>query len=530
MVTAFAIETYKTLSPDSDNTIINLLSVIAAHSGNSTDGFTPPPISDPYQLRFAAPSAALNINIFFFASLVLSLSTALIGIVCLQWLTIHQAYPNTLPGRDRLALLNMRMQSFKRWKVPELFSTLPILIQLALVSFFIGLASFLWSIDHTVVVPVAILIGLTLLFLVLTTILPTIQIFLLERLYLMTLDPLPMECPYRSPQAAACRYLFGSSLCSFLFSLALVIPILTYRSSLCIIRYFKYTIRQGEEVYASAAAHLCNYYPKQSIEHFWRWTATMSRCIVHSVDALNSPPGYSQPFKYGGVLHICDESSLPTSRVQTSWVDIGVGWLNIRDILFRHNCGSSSWLYLMSHGSGRLDVERYCDIVHGIKATIFKNTAVTDELIAAAIRCIQTLPGVRSDRFFDTNILQVLHYCSRIFDLFPDIVTQSIYMQYQVPSEAFEDRSIYLLLRLASQSSPAASTLMTETLIRLMGYMCDEGRSQAAGALFTLQVGAPWALYERIRSAPHNVGQCELKYLTLRNVIRIYKYLTAKMF
>ncbi len=67
MVTAFVIETYKTLSPDSSTTIINILSVIASR-GNDTGspgGFTIPPVSDPFQVHFIPGVAAVRFNFFF---------------------------------------------------------------------------------------------------------------------------------------------------------------------------------------------------------------------------------------------------------------------------------------------------------------------------------------------------------------------------------------------------------------------------------------------------------------------------------
>ncbi len=104
---------------------------------------------------------------------------------------------------------------------------LPILVQAALILFFVGLVDFVWSINHRVVIPVTILIGagaVILTFLILATIVPTLQIFPLRFPYLQSNEEVPVQCPYKSPQATAFLRLvsstkIGFTLCAFIFSL-----------------------------------------------------------------------------------------------------------------------------------------------------------------------------------------------------------------------------------------------------------------------------------------------------------------------
>ncbi|KDR83160.1 hypothetical protein GALMADRAFT_26591, partial [Galerina marginata CBS 339.88] len=86
VVTAFIIESYKTLQPDPNDTIISLLSVIANRLDNTT---TPIPVllspTDPGSHPTPATSS-IRINNFWFISLVLSLATVLVGTISLQWI------------------------------------------------------------------------------------------------------------------------------------------------------------------------------------------------------------------------------------------------------------------------------------------------------------------------------------------------------------------------------------------------------------------------------------------------------------
>ncbi|KDR84305.1 hypothetical protein GALMADRAFT_19977, partial [Galerina marginata CBS 339.88] len=142
VVTAFIIESYKTLKPDPNDTIISLLAVIANRLDNTT---TPIPVllsSTGPGLHSSPTRSSIRINNFWFISLVLSLTTVLVGTISLQWIREHQNYPN-LPPRDTYALFNMRADGLKKWHIPKIFTALPLLLQSALVLFFAGIIDFL---------------------------------------------------------------------------------------------------------------------------------------------------------------------------------------------------------------------------------------------------------------------------------------------------------------------------------------------------------------------------------------------------
>ncbi|PPQ74062.1 hypothetical protein CVT26_006943 [Gymnopilus dilepis] len=203
VLTAFVIESYKNLQPDPNDRIIDLLSQISAgvqgHSDNITlarasasDSFSPAPSS-------------VRINAFWFTSLVLSLTTVLIGIVCLQWIREHKKYPARMAPRDKFAILYMRTEALQQWYVPEIFAALPILLQFALLLFFAGLIDFTLPFGIKIFIPVIIAAAVPVVFLFITTVLPSLQAFTFLNPLSRGLKKVPAQCPYKSPQCQILR-------------------------------------------------------------------------------------------------------------------------------------------------------------------------------------------------------------------------------------------------------------------------------------------------------------------------------------
>lgn len=208
VVTSFIIESYKGLQRDPENDVVNLLSQMVAQRANPLNP-TFPISSQPSSLllTFSPTSSSIRINIFWFISLVLSLTTVLVGIVSLQWLREHQNYTDLTP-RQQFAIFNMRNEGLEKWYIHSIFTAMPLLLQSALVLFFTGMIDFLLAFGHiAVVIPVTAVIGATLLFLIATTLLPTLQgISLFFNVQSSGEDSKPpIQCPYKSPQADAVR-------------------------------------------------------------------------------------------------------------------------------------------------------------------------------------------------------------------------------------------------------------------------------------------------------------------------------------
>ncbi|KDR66588.1 hypothetical protein GALMADRAFT_80752, partial [Galerina marginata CBS 339.88] len=100
VVTAFVIESYKTLQPDPNSTVVDLLSRIATRLEN-------PPLNEVSHITsvasFSPSSSSIRVNILWFISLILSLTTVLVGIITLQWLREYQSYPGLTP-KESLAV------------------------------------------------------------------------------------------------------------------------------------------------------------------------------------------------------------------------------------------------------------------------------------------------------------------------------------------------------------------------------------------------------------------------------------------
>jgi hypothetical protein len=207
VVTAFVLESYKSLQPDPNDTIINLLSQIA-NGPNITSSFHVSTRSAiPLVSSFVQSPSSVRINVFWFISLILSLTTVLVGTIAIQWLREHQSYPGVSP-KETLAILHMRSESLEAWYVPQIFSTLPLLLQGALVLFFAGLIDFTLPLGTKLTAPVACIIGLILLFLAATTALPAFQsLFLFSGHF--SRDAVPTPCAFKSPQSQVFRTLFG---------------------------------------------------------------------------------------------------------------------------------------------------------------------------------------------------------------------------------------------------------------------------------------------------------------------------------
>ncbi|PPQ90704.1 hypothetical protein CVT25_005012 [Psilocybe cyanescens] len=212
VATAFVIESYKSLQQDP---IENLVLVITSSLNSSTISVPP----------FTPTASSVRVNICWFLSLVLSLTTVLVGIVSLQWLREHQSYPDLTP-KQILSLFHMRSEGLEKWRVPQIFATLPLLLQAALVLFFAGMIDFLFSLQSNVAIPVVVIIGLSSIFLIATTILPTLQGFPFYFPFLYLGKSPPSQCAYKSPQSQAFRMISKAAFraCSFLLPYLNTLP------------------------------------------------------------------------------------------------------------------------------------------------------------------------------------------------------------------------------------------------------------------------------------------------------------------
>ncbi|KAH9474543.1 hypothetical protein JR316_0013005 [Psilocybe cubensis] len=285
VVTTFLVESYKDLQPDPNDTVITLLAHIAARLDNDTV-ITKTSLSsnDP----FVPAASTVRVNVFWFISLVLSLTTVLVGIISLQWLREYQSYSNLSNPREMYAIFHMRKDGLDRWRVDRVFTAMPLLLQSALVLFLGGLIDFLHAFSErwSVVIPVAAVIGISLLFLVVTTILPALQTMSLFVIPTSWPDP-PSQCPYKSPQSHAVR-----RICVYLYDIHFHLKRLWRLSSI-----------------PSMISRLCRILFGSAVKH-----------------------RFSFPSKF--------RSQVTYSSWSRSWSGFDEKWVLIRDMYMRHSLGN----------------------------------------------------------------------------------------------------------------------------------------------------------------------------------------------
>lgn len=170
------------LQPDSGQTSVNLLLQLSIQFANSSQ----PPASLP---DFQVPTSAIWINSLWLFSLILSLTSALFGMITKQWLREYMEWSTTswLPQRF-IVLRQKRFEAFNEWRVPAIIAAIPALLEVALVLFFAGLIIFLWTFNVVVACVSIAVITVSTAPAVLATILPVFY----------------RQCPYKSPTGWAC--------------------------------------------------------------------------------------------------------------------------------------------------------------------------------------------------------------------------------------------------------------------------------------------------------------------------------------
>ncbi|KAG6899779.1 hypothetical protein C0993_006965 [Termitomyces sp. T159_Od127] len=184
-ITAFLIESYKSLTPDPNLIILGHISLQLAALANGTHRVQP----DPEPVPFEPPVASLLCNVFWFLSLAFSLAGALAATLVEQWtrnyLTAVQKHPAPQIRARVRAYLYQGLQQFGMSTVVE---TIPTLLHISLFLFLAGLVAFLSPINSLICsLCAAILVVCTTLYAVVT---------LLPAFF--------HQCPYRTPFTSLC--------------------------------------------------------------------------------------------------------------------------------------------------------------------------------------------------------------------------------------------------------------------------------------------------------------------------------------
>ncbi|KAI0340811.1 hypothetical protein BDW22DRAFT_1299146, partial [Trametopsis cervina] len=152
-VTAFVLASYPLLQQDTTGAIL----VAVQQLVNQTAGYsilggtllnttvTPPPAPPP----FKPTPGVVRVNTLWFSSLVVSLSAASLGIFVKQWLRAYLAFSTASP-QGQLRARQFRHAGMETWRVYGIAASLPLLIQVALGLFFIGLCYFTAEVDESI--------------------------------------------------------------------------------------------------------------------------------------------------------------------------------------------------------------------------------------------------------------------------------------------------------------------------------------------------------------------------------------------
>ncbi|CCL98821.1 uncharacterized protein FIBRA_00826 [Fibroporia radiculosa] len=191
VLTTFIFPYFQSLQPQSPNTtteIINLFSAQLTLLASQREVIFP----DPSILNSSMSSSSngppsiqsLAINGLWFAALGFSLGAASIAISVNQWLNYHMIRPASL-SQQSVRIWYFRHRGLRKWRVPFIISILPILLQVSLILFFVGLVVLLWPFSTVIAGLVLVVVGLLLLVSIGTALLPAII----------------SDCAYKSPQA-----------------------------------------------------------------------------------------------------------------------------------------------------------------------------------------------------------------------------------------------------------------------------------------------------------------------------------------
>ncbi|KAJ7713013.1 hypothetical protein B0H16DRAFT_551202 [Mycena metata] len=184
-LTAFIIESYKMLVPDSGDSTVQLLAQISQQLQAAANGsifHVPPPT------HFSPPTTSLVCNTLWFISLGLSLACALIATLLEQWARdfLHKTDMRSAPV-IRARVFSFLYYGLKRFNMHTVVDIIPLLLHTSLLFFFAGLVAFLLPINHVITY---IAVGLLVVVVAAYTLLTVLPVWYLD-------------CPYRTPLSAA---------------------------------------------------------------------------------------------------------------------------------------------------------------------------------------------------------------------------------------------------------------------------------------------------------------------------------------
>lgn len=180
-MTGFVVEGFDWLHKDPQDTSTALLREISHQLSGSTN------VVPSTQPPFAPSCAVITINALWFISLTLSLMAALTTILIQQWVRRYNDFPSSIDPEHKACLRQRRYEALNIWLVPQIISSLSVLLQVSLFLFLAGVVTLVWTLNTTVAIVTSFITALFSVGFLLTAILPLVD----------------ADCPYKSPLAWA---------------------------------------------------------------------------------------------------------------------------------------------------------------------------------------------------------------------------------------------------------------------------------------------------------------------------------------
>ena len=147
VLTAFVVVSITLLQPDNATLSTQLLSLIALQNGAPED--LQPFLSTtagalPTSTTFRAGWSSVFVNALWFLGLILSLTAAFLGILAKQWCREYLRWHSVVESaRVNVLLRQIRYEAWATWHVASYIAAIPVMLEIALISFFVGLLVFI---------------------------------------------------------------------------------------------------------------------------------------------------------------------------------------------------------------------------------------------------------------------------------------------------------------------------------------------------------------------------------------------------
>ncbi|KAG8810778.1 hypothetical protein FRC17_002784 [Serendipita sp. 399] len=175
------------LEQDKTDVLIDAVVFLMNNLANGTHRpYTPP--------TFQPSTRPIVVNSLLFASLCLSIATALAAVVAMQWVTDYGAVTKRVGStpEERMKRRHYRYQGGLDWKMDTIIGALPIALHVSVLLFFVGMSVWMWDVHRSVFGVVIVCGAMAMVFYVFTTVLAIFY----------------PSCPYRTPLASWIYILF----------------------------------------------------------------------------------------------------------------------------------------------------------------------------------------------------------------------------------------------------------------------------------------------------------------------------------